>query len=488
MTLTEVFEYPFTRLDPVFGDHIDPPSVAVYETLLSKGRTGTPEPGLASSWSVSPDGLCWTLHLREGVTFHSGEPCDAATVAAALEECRWGDGFDRQIWYWDPVDTVTPTSDSTLEFRLHHPCPRLPALLWGSHTAIANPASRRADPAGYGVTRADGTGPFALSSFAEDEVTAVRLRGSASTADRIRWLSRPDPEDRRKLLADQDVDVIRDVDPAWVGPEDPDWRLVSYHENSQFYLALNFQDPRGFGRLEFRQALEAFIDRDELVGVALGGRGDARRSPIPYADELASAYDAAAHPPLSIERADQLLDQLGCSRGANGLRASEGHPLLVDCVIQDTPVFRRIAELLAVQLRRAGVQLQPRYHRVFEDFYRACAAGPAAFVSKWLWGDAMEATIGFSRSDCDADSGGNWQHARCPRLDAAQDAFRRATTANELVQRSAVVQQVFMEELPYLPLCSPMESYAIRRRVRGYEPVPRTLYPAYDEVRTEGVG
>ena len=42
MILTEVFEYPFTRLDPVFGDHVDPPSVAIYETLLTKGATGRP--------------------------------------------------------------------------------------------------------------------------------------------------------------------------------------------------------------------------------------------------------------------------------------------------------------------------------------------------------------------------------------------------------------------------------------------------------------
>lgn len=483
MTLTEVFEYPFTRLDPVFGDHIDPPSVAIYETLLAKGPTGRPKPALADSWSESADGLCWTLQLREGASFHSGKPCDAAAVVAALEECRWGDGFERQIWYWDPVDSVTATSERTLDIRLHHPCPRLPVLLWGSHTAIANPTARLLDPDGYGRTSADGTGPFALSSYSEREITAVRRRGPGSpAAQRIRWLSCPKPEDRRQLLGDPDVDVIRDVDPDWVQPDDPAWRLVTYHENSQFYLALNFQDPLRFDRLDFRRALEAFIDREALVAAALSGRGDGRRSPIPYADEFATAYDAASYSSLSIERATQLLDNLGYVRRSDGLRTYEGRELVVDCVVQDTPVFRRIADLLTAQLRRAGVQLRPRYHRVFEDFYRACAEGPATFLSKWLWGDAMEATIGFSRSDCAADSGGNWQHARSPRLDAAQDAFRRATTVDALAERSAEVQQVFMEELPYLPLCSPMESYAIRRRVTGYEPGPRTLYPAYDQV------
>ncbi len=482
MTLTEVFEYPFTRVDPVLGDHVDPPSLAIYETLLTKGATGQPAPGLADLWSVSPDGLRWTLRLRPGARFHSGAPCDAAAVVAALEQCRWGDGFTRQIWYWDPVDTVTVVSADTLALDLRHPCPRLPVLLWGSHTAIANPAARLAHPDDYGRTVADGTGPFVLADFGEHEVVAARRTGGAVPTQLIRWLSRSEPDARRQLLRDPAVDIIRDVDPGWVDPDDPEWRLVAYHENSQFYLALNWQDPRGFGRVELRQALEAYIDRDELVAVALEGRGDGRRSPIPCADEFAGAYPSAAHPPLPLGLAERQLDDLGCLRGADGLRTQDGRELIVDCVVQDTPVFRRIAELLSTQLSRAGVMLRLRYVTVFEDFYNACAAGPAAFLSKWLWGDAMEATAGFSRSDCDADSGGNWQHARSARLDTAYDAFLRGATATELTHGSAVVQRTFMEELPYLPLCSPMETYAVRRNVTGFEPVPRTLYPHYRQV------
>ncbi len=88
--LREVFEYGFTRLDPVGGAHIDPPSVAVYETLLRKGPGGVALPGLASSWEESSDGLSCRVSLREGARFHSGRPCDAAAVLEALERCRYG--------------------------------------------------------------------------------------------------------------------------------------------------------------------------------------------------------------------------------------------------------------------------------------------------------------------------------------------------------------------------------------------------------------
>ena len=128
--MQEIFEYRFTKLDPIGGDHIDPPSVAVYETLLRKGANEQPEPGLASSWSVSQDGLRWRLNLREGARFHSGDPCDAPAVVAALERCRWGDGLSRQLWYWDPVDRVSAVGEGTVEVTLHYPYSRLPTLLW----------------------------------------------------------------------------------------------------------------------------------------------------------------------------------------------------------------------------------------------------------------------------------------------------------------------------------------------------------------------
>ena len=63
MILREAFDYEFSTLDP-FGAHIDPPSVAVYETLSAKGPDGGPHPALAESWDVAADGLEWRIRLR----------------------------------------------------------------------------------------------------------------------------------------------------------------------------------------------------------------------------------------------------------------------------------------------------------------------------------------------------------------------------------------------------------------------------------------
>ena len=53
LILREAFDYPFSRLDPL-GDHIDPPSVAIYETLLVKGPDWKGHPMLAAALCSLP--------------------------------------------------------------------------------------------------------------------------------------------------------------------------------------------------------------------------------------------------------------------------------------------------------------------------------------------------------------------------------------------------------------------------------------------------
>ena len=61
-----------------------------YNTLLRidpTDRTGTrPIPDLAESWTISPDGLTYTLKLRQGVRFHDGSPMTSRDVKASYDK------------------------------------------------------------------------------------------------------------------------------------------------------------------------------------------------------------------------------------------------------------------------------------------------------------------------------------------------------------------------------------------------------------------
>ncbi|MCC6001167.1 MAG: ABC transporter substrate-binding protein, partial [Pararhodobacter sp.] len=49
----------------------------IFEGLTRFGPDGAVNPGLAHAWDISDDGLPYTFHLREGVTFHDGAPFPA---------------------------------------------------------------------------------------------------------------------------------------------------------------------------------------------------------------------------------------------------------------------------------------------------------------------------------------------------------------------------------------------------------------------------
>jgi peptide/nickel transport system substrate-binding protein len=132
-----------------------------YETLLAPGADGTPTEFLATSYELTKDAL--TLTLREGVTFHDGEPFNAEAVKANVE-------FAQQAatpWAGQlaTIESVETPDEYTVVFNLSSPNPSLPTTLTTRTLPIASPAAI-----------ADGsiaTHPVGTSPWAYDESQSV---------------------------------------------------------------------------------------------------------------------------------------------------------------------------------------------------------------------------------------------------------------------------------------------------------------------------
>jgi peptide/nickel transport system substrate-binding protein len=61
---------------------------ALHDALVKPMPGSLTAPGLAESWSVSPDGLVYEFVLRKGVKFHNGDPVTAEDVKFSFERYR----------------------------------------------------------------------------------------------------------------------------------------------------------------------------------------------------------------------------------------------------------------------------------------------------------------------------------------------------------------------------------------------------------------
>ena len=81
-----------------------------YQCLLTTSNTGKLEPQLATSYSVSHNGLVYTFNLRHGVYFQNGEPFTSADVVYTFRRLfSVGDPSSREIFpTYKSVSAVNP--------------------------------------------------------------------------------------------------------------------------------------------------------------------------------------------------------------------------------------------------------------------------------------------------------------------------------------------------------------------------------------------
>jgi peptide/nickel transport system substrate-binding protein len=90
----------------------------VFEGLTRIDENGAVQPGLATEWTISEDGLTYTFTLAEGVTFHDGSAFDAEDVTFTFERILSEDSLNAQKALYEPIESVTAIDPSTVEITL----------------------------------------------------------------------------------------------------------------------------------------------------------------------------------------------------------------------------------------------------------------------------------------------------------------------------------------------------------------------------------
>lgn len=332
----------------------------VYEPLIYLGSDYTLKPGLATSWTLQPDGKTWRFALRKGVTFHDGTPFTADDVV-----WTWGQRqFDGRTLStvtntlypagqpFNP-DAVKKIDDYTVDFTPATPNLRLPEQIVHPEGAIVKKGTHN-DTAPYA-----GTGPFKYVSYVEKQ-TAVFERNDSYWGDkpkvkRIEIQFIPDPVARLQALKSGQVDFVYDLPPDATKSldNDPNFKVVKSQAGRNHLLYVNLTPGRVTADKNVREAISYALDRQAYVNVVLEGNGEPGRWMAPKS-VLGSAADSVAPIVRDVGRANKILDDNGWVKATDGSRSKDGQPLKV-ILLGQQEVPESALTVIQANLKDAGI-------------------------------------------------------------------------------------------------------------------------------------
>lgn len=298
----------------------------VYETLVTINSNHEMVPMLAESVEESEDGLTYTFHLREGVTFHNGEEMEAEDVVASLE--RWKDaksGLPQSLkeGTFNAVDTYTVT------LEVDEPSALIMDSLASHRFAYITPKEVIEAADESGIQEYIGTGPFEFVEWVQDQYIHVTKYEDYQPVDL--------PKDglsghKEALVDDIFFQMVPDAGTQVAGVQSGEYDVVldipnEYYEqvssNSDLKtdvtmygaLSLAFNKHEGiFTDPKMRQAVNAALDMDSILLAAFAnedlfeaGASYMQKEQVAWYSEAGSEHYNQNDP----EKAKQLLEEAG---------------------------------------------------------------------------------------------------------------------------------------------------------------------------------
>lgn len=417
----------------------------VFESLIDLDDSLCPTGELAESWTMAGDTITFTL--RQGITFHSGEPLTALDVVESYNYLRQY-GQD-SAWYarTSVIKEMLAVNETTVQVEMTN-------AGFASLYAMTFPVVQRASLT-YAMPK--GTGPYWYTGYAVDHFVRVESnplwwKKTATVASVVGWRYATTEQAIEALYAGE-IDTLCTRSPsALLFKQLSDYTSVNYATSIYEMLVPNLTN--GVMRNKaMREALMYAIDRTAIAEIVYGNM--VQESEVPVVPGTYLYETQAAQFNNSPERALMLLHEMGY-RDTNGdtMLDEEVDGLLENFTIRlvtynDTINENRTAaaRLIAQQLARVGITVDVETVSIAQlertikngDFDIALVGVNLSFVPD------LTALL---RHDGKLNYSG---YADKPMNNLLQSA-RQAATAGELSAVYSEIQKKIVTDLPLLGL------------------------------------
>ncbi|UFN51199.1 ABC transporter substrate-binding protein [Roseomonas sp. OT10] len=430
------------------------------------------EPELAESWQEASDGSSVSFKLREGATFHSGRPVSAKDVKWSFDRAVTIGGFattQMNAGSLEKPEQFVAVDDRTFRIdfvrRDKMTMPNLAVTIpfvFDSELAIRNAGG---DPLAkeYLKNNVAGGGAFKVESWKPGTET-IYIRNDAWKNGPMPTLRRaiardiPSPSTRRALIERGDADISYGLPPK-------DFRDLAEAgkvrvagvpvPNAIWYVALNTSLPP-FNDRRLRQAVAWAMPYQRILDAALFGRGVpmwgaqpnngslAWPQPTPYGTNLAKAKALVAEAAPNGLRTSLVFD-------AGSATIAEPMSVLIQEALGSIGITVELNKVPGANFRtELGKKTAPMVVNRFGGWLDY----PDYF---FFW------TMGGANSIFNASSYQN------PELDRLIDAARFAASPDAYRSSVRGFLDLFMEEMPMVPIAQPLHDVAMQKNIGGYQ-------------------
>jgi len=429
-------------------------------------------PGLAREWTVSPDGLTYTFHLRSGVKFHDGRALKSLNVINSFMRALDPVTKGGRGWPLFPIagakefadgkaKTVAGLSapnDSTVVIRLKEPFAIFPKLLAMPVASIVPDGA----PANFGE-HPIGTGPWKFVEWKHDDYLLYAKNpdywGGAPQADSLKARIIPEPSTAVAEFESGNVDVLYDPEGEtrnWEETDDKKAMLESAPALRMLYIAINttrgpLADPR------VRQALNYAIDARAILDGIMSGRGNLAAGVIP--PSLPGGDSTRKGYVRDTAKARALL-----------VAAGKGNGIDIELWSSQTPPFPRIAQTVQANLADVGVRVK-LVQRDASSMREAARAGKTDMALKdWFadYPDAEDFLYPLLHS-ANKGVGGNVSFYSNPKFDQLVSNARREQDEAKRVTMYRDADLMAFNDAPMIFLFFYKELYAVQPWITGFK-------------------
>ncbi len=434
----------------------------IYSRLTKIEPDMSVAPELAESWDISEDGLTYTFNLHQGVMFHNGREVQAADVVYSLERLVNPETASPSAADLASVESFEAADEYTAILNLSAPDASLLSNLAGASCIIFPPEV--IEEHGDLTQVAVGSGPFRFIDYVPNtQVTLERFEDYFEAPlpylEGVELLIAATDTSRTAALVQGTVDFIEYVPSQDIEllEADESIKLAGDAISQIRMIGINLtREP--FTDVRVRQAIAIAVDRGPIIDASLFGFGTA--TDVVLAQGHWAALERPEPPGPDIEGAMALLAEAGFPDGFDTtITGWAEYGFLANSAIVVQEQLKQIGIEAEMNLLDTGTMGQTVY--VDNDFDLAVTGTSgwvdpgSVFLDNFRTGENGN-FVGYSNAEVD-------------------ELIAQGAAATDLEERAASyrrIQEILLEELPWVNLYIGQQFEAMKTFVMGFEHIP----------------